>query len=99
MENFQTETPGARTIVALVDDKFNLVTCKYNIYKDRKLEAIVLGYGMLLLHLTRNSYTTSDIEEAVVQMQNNFHDTAHFGIFGTFMYTTDTLEDHEGAAS
>jgi hypothetical protein len=54
---------------------------------------------MLLLHLTRNGYLIDEVEYAVVQMQKNLHDTAHFGIFGTFMFTTDTLEDYEGVAS
>jgi hypothetical protein len=99
MQNFQTITPGARKIVALVDEKYDFVTCEYKIYKDKKIEATVPGYGMLLLHLTRNGYLIDEVEYAVVQMQKNLHDTAHFGIFGTFMFTTDTLEDHEGIVS
>lgn len=65
----------------------------------KKLETTVLGYGMLLLHLTRIGYNTFDIEDAVMTMSKNFHDTAHFGIFGSMIFTSDSLDEEAGTAS
>lgn len=93
------KSTGSRTVVALVDDKFNLITCQYRIHRDGQLETEVLGYGMLLLHLTRKGYHVDDVEYAIVTMQNNFHDTAHFGVFGSLLFTSDSLDSESGAAS
>jgi len=90
---------GSRTIVALVNNNFNYITCEYKIYMGKKLEASVLGYGMLLLHLNRKGFDTYDVEDAIMTMQKNFHDTAHFGIFGSLIFTSDSLDEETGVAS
>ncbi len=99
MDTQYRQMVGARTLVAIVDDNFDFMSCHYKIYRDGKLESEVVGYKSMLASMIRKGFEAEDIEEAVSVMMQFEHDTAHFGTFGSLIFTSDSLESAEGAAS
>ena len=94
------QSVGSKTVVALVDERFDYINCGYLVYSNGVIEKSVTSYRDLLIYLVGQNYMVADIEEAVLAMQQHRHDTAFMGIFGSLIYTVDSLEaDTGGIAS
>lgn len=93
MEQQYMESKGQFEIVALVDDSYKYITSSYKIYKNGMLVSEVENYaGMAFFLMSKHGFELSEIEFAVRELNKNEHDTAHFGVFGTFLFTSDSLE-------
>lgn len=87
---------GALKLVALVKEDFDYLNCGYKIYRDSAIAPVLvktaLNYKELLKGLKSLGLDPYDIEETFTVLMENKHDTAHFGVFGSLLFTEDSLE-------
>ena len=87
---------GSFRIQALLAENFDLIDCKYLVSKDGSKVETVRGYKNLVLTMAKFKLDLNELEFAILEMDRKQHDIAHFGIFGTFLFTEDSRESKPG---
>lgn len=94
MFNDYLASKGQFKVVAVVSDTYNFAECNYRIYKNENLVALADDLKhMMKIMVKEYDFELSEIEFAISELNKHENDTAHFGVFGTFLFTSD---EHPG---